>query len=50
MEKDTDKQPDEEIHRAKSETKELLFWWSLGESVLVPQPGSCPDPLLFLFL
>ena len=42
----------EEILRAKSQTKALLSLWSLGPSmvahgsILIPQPGCYPNPLL----
>jgi len=48
-------QPDEEIHRAKSQTEKLLSLWSLGpgmvahRKVLVLQPGSSSNPLLWGF-
>lgn len=48
-------QPDEEIGRVSSQTKEILCSCSLGlgmvahESILVPQHGSSPNPLLLGF-
>ena len=51
----TDEQPNEGIHRARSQTKELPSSWILGPStvahgsVLVPQRGSSPKPLLWAF-
>lgn len=48
-------QPSEEILRTRSQTKELLSLWSLEcsmvahGSVLIPQPGSSLNPLIWGF-
>ena len=52
---DTDQQPDEELHRAMSPTKELLFLGTLGlclvasGSTLFPQPGRSLTLILGVF-
>ena len=54
--KDMNQQPDEEIHRVRSQTKELLSLWSLRPStmacgsVLVHQPGSSSNSFFSEFL
>ena len=52
---DTDQQPDEELHRAMSPTKELLFLGALepclvaSRSTPFPQPGSSLNLILWVF-